>query len=56
MDLGPLSGPESIGGPAESGCMPPRGAGATASAAPPSRSDQDVPAAPGPRLTRDGLI
>jgi len=22
----------------------------------PSRSDQDVPAAPGPRLTRDGLI
>jgi len=35
---------QSAGGPAESARMTPRGAGTTASAAPPSRSDQDAPA------------
>jgi hypothetical protein len=35
---------QSAGGPADSARMPPRGAGTTASAAPPSRSDQDATA------------
>jgi len=35
---------QSTGGPADSARMPPRGAGTTASAAPPSRSDQDATA------------
>jgi hypothetical protein len=37
-------GRQSTGGPAESARMPPRGAGTTASAAPPSRSYQGVAA------------
>ena len=45
---------QSTGGPAESARMPPRDAGTTASAAPPSRSDQDA-AAPDPGGARPGL-
>jgi len=45
---------QSTGGPAESARMPPRGASTTASAAPPSRSDQDA-AAPAWRSAGGGL-